>query len=170
METWFRALWVSPDEHKTIPTKVNLVVLLGDDIFAENAMKVYQNEGMETEHIYREQGINTGVGLVTLLDAVARAMELGRKHGATTIWNPAPAKNVPMNFLANTLDPTGAGDSFNAALAVGLGGGLPLLQAVEKANHAGAYCVEHLGVIDGLPSKKQLEEFRKKKNRVGSIT
>jgi len=253
--------------------KVDLVALLGDDIFAESALEVYKNEGMGTEHIECEKGINTGIGLVTLLesgdnciighaganarmcpahvdkaeakiakcdivltqfevplDAVARAMELGRKHGAVTIWNPAPAKKVPLEILANvdvitpnesearilvglepdapiaieelanrlaglgvpssiitmgeqgamviagdqrelvpapkakTLDPTGAGDTFNAALAVGLGEGLSLRKAVERANHAGAYCVEHLGVIDGLPTKKQLEEFREKKN------
>ncbi len=30
--------------------------------------------------------------------AAARAMELGRKHGATTILNPAPARAVPPRF------------------------------------------------------------------------
>lgn len=249
---------------------VNIVALLGDDIFAEMAGKVYKAEGIRTDHIYREKGINTGFGFVTLLEsgnncivghlgantrmrpehvdkaedviaksdivltqfevpleAVARAMELGRKHGAMTIWNPAPAKHVPLDFLANVdlitpnetearillglepddpislddlskglvelgvksviitmgkqgafvitdgvrelvpapkvkaLDPTGAGDTFNAALAVGLGEGLSLLDAVEQANYAGAYSVQHLGVIDGLPTKEQLEDFKR---------
>ena len=249
---------------------VDLVALLGDDIFAEIAHKVFKAEGMGIEHIYQEKDINTGIGLVTLLesgdnciighlgantrmrpehvdraediiaqsdivltqfevplDTVAKAMELGRKHGTMTIWNPAPAKNIPLDMLKNVdlitpnetearillglepddpisfddlseriaglgvksaiitmgkqgafvitdnsrevvpaptvdaLDPTGAGDAFNAALAVGLGEGLSLPNAVEQANYAGAYSVRHLGVIDGLPTKEQLEEFKK---------
>ena len=249
--------------------RVDLVALLGDDVFAEMANQVFQAEGMGTDHIYHEKGINTGVGLVTLLesgdnciighlgantrmrpehvdkaeeiiaasdivltqfevpfDTVSRAMELGRKHGAMTIWNPAPAREIPLDFLANVdlitpnetearillglqpddpisledvsdgiaglgvtsavitmgkqgamvitgdkrqavpaptvdaLDPTGAGDTFNAALAVGLGEGLPLLSAVEQANYAGAYSVRHVGVIDGLPTREQLDEFK----------
>lgn len=249
---------------------VYLVALLGDDIFAEMADQVFQRQGIRADHIYREKDINTGVGLVTLLesgnncivghlganmrmrpehvdkaedviaksdivltqfevplDTVSRAMELGREHGAMTICNPAPAKRVPLDILSNVdiitpnetearillglepddpisleilsdriaglgvksaiitmgkkgamvisedkreivpapkveaLDPTGAGDTFNAALAVGLGEGLSLLEAVEQANYAGAYSVGHLGVIDGLPTRQQLEEFKK---------
>lgn len=249
---------------------VDLVALLGDDVFAEMADQVFLAEGMGTNHIHRARDINTGMGFVTLLEsgdncivghlganmlmrpehvdraedaiagsdvvltqfevplnAVARAMELGRKHGAMTIWNPAPAKHVPLDLLANVdlitpnetearmllglepddpvplddladrlaglgvktvivtlgkegalvitgdgrekvpapvveaLDPTGAGDTFNAALAVGLGEGLSLPEAVTQANYAGAYSVRHLGVIDGLPTKAQLAEFKK---------
>jgi ribokinase len=248
---------------------VNLVALLGDDIFADVANQIYRAEGIGIGHIHREMDINTGVGLVTLLEsggnciighlganlrmraehvdqaeeaiansdvvltqfevplgAVARAMELGRKHGAITIWDPAPAKSgVSLDLLANVdvitpnetearilvglepdnpitleelsnriaglgakssvitlgqqgamviaggqrelvpapqvdaLDPTGAGDAFNAALAIGLGEGLSLSKAVEQANYAGAYSVRHLGVINGLPTKAQLDDF-----------
>jgi len=160
------------------------------------------------------------------LETMARAMELGRKHGAMTLLNPAPAKPVQPILLANVdlmtpnetetrillglppddptptpdlartllslgvervvvtrgkrgalivtadateevpapkvqpLDPTGAGDSFNAALAVGLGEGLSLRDAVRQANFAGAYCTTRLGVIDGLPTRVELEAFK----------
>jgi ribokinase len=57
------------------------------------------------------------------------------------------------------LDVTGAGDSFNAALAVGLGEGLHLRDAVYKATYAGAYTTTHLGVIDGLPTRDELNVF-----------
>ncbi len=249
---------------------VHLVACVGDDTFADMALKVYKCEGITTEHIYRIPNVNTGVGMVTLLpsgdnsivghsganmcmrpehvdgvedliaqsdivltqfevplETVARAMELGRKHGKMTIWNPAPAKNVPGDLLGNvdlitpnetevrilaglppddptptrklarrlldmgvkrvvvtcghrgamivmantydevpapqvdSLDSTGAGDAFNAALAVGLGEGMSLRQAVEQANYAGAYATTRLGVIDGLATKAQLEAFRR---------
>ena len=57
------------------------------------------------------------------------------------------------------LDVTGAGDSFNAALAVGIGEGMDLRTAVEQATRAGAYTTTHLGVIDGLPTRTELEAF-----------
>jgi len=57
------------------------------------------------------------------------------------------------------LDVTGAGDSFNAALAVGLAEGLDLRAAVKQANRAGAYTTMQLGVIDGLPKRAELEAF-----------
>lgn len=57
------------------------------------------------------------------------------------------------------LDVTGAGDSFNAALAVALGAGKSLVEAARFAVRAGAYTVRHIGVIDGLPTQAQLAEF-----------
>jgi ribokinase len=158
-------------------------------------------------------------------ETVARALELGRKHGALTIWNPAPAKPITTELLAHVdlltpnetearlllglapddptptldlarqllalgpdrvvvtkgkagalivtpagsemvpaveitaVDPTGAGDCFNAALAVALGQGLTLSEAVRQANYAGAYMATHLGVIHGLPRRAQLDAF-----------
>ena len=247
---------------------VHLLACVGDDVFADMATNLFEQEGLSLEHINRMDGINTGAGAVTLLpsgeawivgdfganlrlspahvdaaedliaaadivmtqfevppETVARAMELGRKHGALTIWNPAPAKPASAELLANVdlltpnetetrillglppddptptvelarrlleygiervvvtlgkegalivtpegnemipaveispLDPTGAGDCFNAALAVGLGEGLTLADAVHQANYAGAFMTTHLGVIDGLPTRSQLDEF-----------
>jgi ribokinase len=58
------------------------------------------------------------------------------------------------------VDVTGAGDSFNAALAVGLGEGLTLPEAVRQAIYAGAYTTTTLGVIAGLPTRTELEQFK----------
>ena len=57
------------------------------------------------------------------------------------------------------VDVTGAGDSFNAALAVSLGEGAVLEAAVRFAVDAGAYTVRHIGVIDGLPTRAELATF-----------
>jgi ribokinase len=59
------------------------------------------------------------------------------------------------------LDATGAGDSFNAALAVRLAAGMELPQAAYEANCAGAYTCMHLGVIDGLPTLDELESLKR---------
>jgi ribokinase len=62
-------------------------------------------------------------------------------------------------FPVRPVDTTGAGDSFNAALAVAISRGESLLEAVSWAAAAGAYATQFLGVIDGLPTADQLREF-----------
>jgi ribokinase len=160
-------------------------------------------------------------------ETLARAMELGRKHGAMTLLNPAPARTIDPQLLAHVdlltpnevetrlllglppddprptpelagrllelgveqiivtrgkegalivtpegheavpsvpiqaVDVTGAGDSFNAALAVGLAEGLALGEAVRQAVYAGAYTATRLGVINGLPLRAEFENFRR---------
>jgi ribokinase len=68
--------------------------------------------------------------------------------------------NVPAPDVA-AVDPTGAGDAFNGALAVALMEGEPLRQAVTFANYAGALTVTRKEVIPALPSRAELEEFRR---------
>ena len=158
---------------------------------------------------------------------LARALELGKRHGARTILNPAPGRQVPkevfqhvdvltpnesetrillglppddltptselalklLDFgvqqivvtrgkhgslivtekscqeippvMVKPVDATGAGDSFNAALAVSLGEGMNLEDAVWNSNFAGAYTTQFLGVISGLPTRSQLEAFKR---------
>jgi ribokinase len=256
--------------------QVELVACVGDDLFAEMAGTLFENEGISSAHIHRIPDINTGVGLVTLLpsgdnwivghlganmhmrphhveaaepliarsgivmaqleaplDSIARGLELGKKHGAMTILNPAPGQPADPELLAHVdvltpnesearillglppddptptlelagrllnlgvdgivvtrgeegavivtadymeetpavpvqaLDVTGAGDSFNAALAVGLGEGAALRDAVCQATYAGAYTTTHLGVIDGLPTRAELEEFMAREMKGG---
>jgi ribokinase len=60
-------------------------------------------------------------------------------------------------FPASVVDTTGAGDAFTAAFAVGLAEGLADLDAVRWGCAAGAYMVEHPGVVPGLPTRAQLE-------------
>jgi ribokinase len=54
-------------------------------------------------------------------------------------------------------DTTGAGDAFNAGLVTGLAAGLSMMEAIELGVRAGAFCVTRLGVIDGLPTRQQLD-------------
>ena len=188
------------------------------------------NMRMRVEHVEAAEDMIAQSDIVLTqfevpIEAVSRAMELGHRHSAMTIWNPAPAQPIRPDLLADVdlitpnetesrillglppddptptrelaerllglgvkrvvvtigkrgalvvtpdsfehvpaprmdpLDPTGAGDAFNAALAVGLGEGLELRDAVEQANYAGAYCCTRLGVVDGLPTRAELEAF-----------
>jgi ribokinase len=60
-------------------------------------------------------------------------------------------------FQVQAVDSTGAGDTFNAALAVFLHEGLPA--AVRKACAAAALAVTRLGAQQGMPRTGELEAF-----------
>ncbi len=60
-------------------------------------------------------------------------------------------------FAVEVVDSTGAGDTFNAALAVFLKDGLP--DAVRKACAAAALSVTKLGAQGGMPSAGELDAF-----------
>ena len=99
-----------------------------------------------------------------LLDlGVKRVVVTLGKHGSMIVTSHGSEMIPPLKIKA--LDATGAGDSFNAALAVHLARGMDLRDAAREANCAGAYTCMHLGVIDGLPTPDELESL---KQSVGS--
>ncbi|MBA2080121.1 ribokinase [Rhodanobacter sp. PCA2] len=67
--------------------------------------------------------------------------------------HPEPAHQP--GFAVDVVDTTGAGDTFNGALAVFLHEGLP--QAVRKASAAAALSVTKLGAQGGMPSAREVE-------------
>ena len=62
-------------------------------------------------------------------------------------------------FSVDVVDTTAAGDSFVAALAVGLGEGKTLYEACYFANAAGALTVTKLGAQPSLPTRTEVKEF-----------
>ncbi|KIQ93741.1 Ribokinase [Anoxybacillus thermarum] len=62
-------------------------------------------------------------------------------------------------FHVPVVDTTGAGDTFNGALAVALSKGMALEEACGYANAAAALSVTKLGAQTGMPTKKELESF-----------
>ena len=70
----------------------------------------------------------------------------------------------------SVVDTAGAGDAFNGALAVAMSEGTPLREAVEFANYAGALAVTRREVVPGLPTRGQLEAFRKGRREGSAYT
>lgn len=60
-------------------------------------------------------------------------------------------------FAVDAVDTTGAGDTFNAALAVGLSEGMSLEEAVRFANGAAALCVTKPGAADSAPCRADVD-------------
>jgi ribokinase len=63
------------------------------------------------------------------------------------------------SFKVKSIDSTGAGDAFSAALAVSLAEGLPLAEAVRFASAAGALASTVMGAQPSLPRRAQVESF-----------
>jgi ribokinase len=62
----------------------------------------------------------------------------------------------------DVVDTTGAGDAFNAGLAIALAEGKTLIEAVKYANCAGAIACTKLGVIPALGRRSMVDEFYSK--------
>ncbi|HZH60857.1 MAG TPA: ribokinase [Metabacillus sp.] len=62
-------------------------------------------------------------------------------------------------YQVEAVDSTGAGDTFNGALAVSLSNGLSLMESSQFANAAAALSVTKLGAQSGMPTKKEVESF-----------
>ncbi len=106
---------------------------------------VAATDGREIEAAARSlQARGVGEVVVTLGErGVLRVMPEGVQS--------QPARAVPAR------DTTGAGDAFNAGLVTGLSAGFSMTEAIDLGVRAGAFCVTRLGVIEGLPTRQQLE-------------
>ncbi|MBS3680639.1 ribokinase [Ornithinibacillus massiliensis] len=70
-------------------------------------------------------------------------------------------KLVPA-YSVSVQDTTGAGDTFNGALAVQIGGGATREAAIQFANAAAGLSVTKIGAQAGMPSSEQVLEFMQK--------
>ena len=67
-------------------------------------------------------------------------------------------------FPVKSIDTTGAGDTFTAALAVQLAGGAAMEDAVRFANAAGALCVSRSGGHASIPTLEETRAFLAEQN------
>ncbi|WP_227939540.1 ribokinase [Alkalihalobacillus deserti] len=79
------------------------------------------------------------------------------ENGAKFTENGGP-QMIP-SFKVEPTDTTGAGDTFNGALAVAISEKMPLSKAVEFANAAAALSVQRFGAQGGMPTREELEQF-----------
>jgi ribokinase len=110
----------------------------------------------------------TGQPAVTLEQAEDAVRSLARRgpgalvvtlgeRGALVLERDA-AEHVPA-VPVQAVDPTGAGDAFIGALGVSLAAGLPLWDAVRRANAVAALSVTRLGAQASFPSLAEVEQF-----------
>ncbi|PBB06929.1 ribokinase [Salimicrobium humidisoli] len=63
------------------------------------------------------------------------------------------------SYSVTPIDTTGAGDTFNGALAVALAGREPMASAVRFANAASALSIRKFGAQEGMPGRNEIHAF-----------
>ncbi|WP_136605076.1 ribokinase [Paenibacillus dokdonensis] len=61
------------------------------------------------------------------------------------------------SYQVEAVDTTGAGDTFNAAFAVALAEGKPIVESVRFANRAASLSVTKFGAQGGMPTRQEVE-------------
>ncbi|CAM3379650.1 ribokinase [Paenibacillus lupini] len=109
----------------------------------------------------------------SLEPAIHRMMELGAAHVVTTLGASGSAYLDEVEgqlvrvegYRMPVVDTTGAGDCYNAALAVALASGRTLRDAVEYASMASALAVTKFGAQTGMPTEDEVTRFAKEQGK-----
>lgn len=118
-----------------------------------------------------EAELLTGIRVENEIDAARAADHLLAKGvgtvvitlGARGAWvAESGAHQLVPGFKVKAVDTTAAGDIFNGALAVALGEGRPLIDAVRFANAAAALSVTKLGAQPSAPRRRDIERLLKR--------
>ena len=94
-----------------------------------------------------------------LLDRGCGAVLLTRGARGCLCVTAAGSEQVPGFPLPKVVDTTGAGDAFNAGLAVALAEGRPLAAAARFANAAAALCCTRLATLPAYHTRHQVDAF-----------
>jgi len=110
-----------------------------------------------------ELAMLTGKGSVPeaardLLDRGVQTIALKQGEQGSTILTHAGALAIAP-YAVDEVDPTGAGDCYDAAFLVGLSEGWSLDKAARFANAAGAIATTQLGPMEGAATRDQVLEF-----------
>jgi ribokinase len=116
------------------------------DVFSPNEPETELLTGMPAGEEAARELLARGAGSVVLT--------LGAR-GSLVVERDAPAVEVPVEPV-RAVDTTGAGDAFVGALATFLAGGLPLVEAADRANAVAALSVQGRGTQTSFPSAADL--------------
>ena len=139
-ETWRNCTILTPNEQET-ETLVGYPV--SDDATAERAAR-------------------------ELLGMGPSAVVLHRGAQGALLVTPDDTIHVP-SFSVDVVDTTGAGDAFSGALSVAVAEGLPLVDAIRRANAAGALAVTRLGTLPVMPTRQEVEAFLERQSEHQTI-
>lgn len=97
--------------------------------------------------------------LQRVLDAGVRVAVLKQAERGCTVATAAGERVCAPAWAVDAVDPTGAGDAFDAAFVVEWLAGRPLEEAARFANAVGALATTGLGATAALPTRAQVEAF-----------
>ncbi len=97
-------------------------------------------------------------GARRLLERGVEVVALKCGAQGSVLYTQAGKRAIPA-YTVTEIDPTGAGDCFDAALLVGLSEGWPLDKAALWANAVGALATTRLGPMEGAPWRREVLAF-----------
>jgi len=103
-------------------------------------------------------------GAQALLERGVKLVALKQGEAGSTLYTAGETLVVPA-YRVTEVDPTGAGDCYDAALLVGLDEGWPLAQASLFANAVGALATTRLGPMEGAFSRPDVLAFMASQGR-----
>lgn len=122
-----------------------------------------------------ETELLTGLPVDTLSQAETAARKLLTRGTKTVILtlgergallvDEHTVENIPA-VKVDAVDPTGAGDAFIGSLAVYLGEGLPIRDAIRRANAVAALSVTRIGTQISFPGRAEADDFLKQKGLI----
>lgn len=131
------------------------------DYITPNRSELSRYTGMDTEGEMLEQ-------------AMRRMKEMGAGHVVTTLGasgsaylNDEGKVSTLAGYRVPTVDTTGAGDCYNAGLAVAITKGQTLKEAVDYAGLVSALAVTKFGAQAGMPTEVEVQHFATELNKTG---
>jgi len=144
---------LNPAPAKHIPSRIlGKVHILTPNLVELETLGGKHIKSLEEAVLVSRSFIGLGINYVVVTLGARGAMIVDRKE-----YKVIPTLNVPV------VDTTGAGDAFNAALAVYLSQGKDIEEAVEFANIVASLKVTRKGAQEGLPTLEEVEKFIREK-------
>jgi len=103
-------------------------------------------------------------GAQALLGRGVKLVALKQGEAGSTLYTAEGALQIP-GYRVTEVDPTGAGDCYDAALLVGLDEGWPLAKAGLFANAVGALATTRMGPMEGTFSRAKVLAFMASQGR-----
>ena len=82
------------------------------------------------------------------------------------LWRSGREEGEMPAFRVESIDTTGAGDTFHGAFSLAIAQGREFLTALGFASAAAALCCTKLGARPGIPTKRELDDFLESKPKV----
>jgi len=118
--------------------------------------------GNEAGLLVHEPDIDTAC--LRLIELGVKIVALKKGESGCRVFTSESSFDVP-GFKVNAIDPTGAGDCFDAGFISGYLDNLPLYETARLANAMGALAASRLGPMEGAFSLTKVMNFIKKQRR-----
>lgn len=137
-----------------IAAENNIPAIVNPAPFQQLPEVIYEKSAYLTPNEIELKGMEKDVEITSIKEKLI----ITRGDEGVEYFSGDTKRKVPA-FSVEVKDTTGAGDTFNGALAMKIAGGAPLEEAILFANAAAAISVTKVGAQGGMPDRKEAENL-----------